>query len=339
MHLYTDEFMEKLEIIYKDKPKNAFFNIATLSHNSGIKFQTEEWLNELSVANRNQFLKRFKKNHDNFLDTYHELAIGILFKRAELNPEYDKEINGKTPDWFLPANGHSACIVEVSSLNMPQGELEIAREISKIRNAISTLPFKASLSARFKNHDIESIKVIDLEATLILLKEWLALKPDAGSKLKTDNLKFELMWWSENFTHTQLLGPAQTFFSDTRRLDSKVKDKILSYLEIASLNKLPLIVVIVVDWSTAIDEIDFEKLLYGTGVEVVSLPEYAHVEGFEVNKSYSELSGLFYQYPEYLSAVVFTTGRQNNWNFKYYVNPRKENLLSEEFFKKLPKSL
>jgi hypothetical protein len=75
-----------------------------------------QWLSVFDDLNKKKLLKKLNNENDNnFMSYYWELAVGFLFTKAGFDVEYEKNINNKTPDWFIK-KGNQQFVVEVATL-------------------------------------------------------------------------------------------------------------------------------------------------------------------------------------------------------------------------------
>lgn len=74
-----------------------------------------------------------EKNEINFASWRSEVAFGLFFDKGAETVEFERRIEGKTPDWTVHMNGEKF-IAEVLRINTPEEELLISMEKTRVIN-------------------------------------------------------------------------------------------------------------------------------------------------------------------------------------------------------------
>ena len=89
----------------------AYF-IATDAELRPTREEIEQWVQDLPPHSQKILIPRLQSS-ENFRQTYHELVVGGLLKERGLRIEYERDIDGKTPDWYVSTNdGAQSLIVD-----------------------------------------------------------------------------------------------------------------------------------------------------------------------------------------------------------------------------------
>src|SRR5687768_3037469 len=97
--IFTEDFVSALKARY-DRPgivTPALFNFVTGKDFQELRDDIDKALNTMSEKCRDKFLMNFT-NPDTFQTAYNEIAVAGYFAACGYNIEYEKEIDGLTPD-------------------------------------------------------------------------------------------------------------------------------------------------------------------------------------------------------------------------------------------------
>jgi len=103
-YLYTPEFIQDRKKRYGDLKKGEKIpNGASIALSDACQHkreEIEEMLSRLSANDREQITSRLM-NDKEFESTYNELVVGFWLNSLGYHVEYEKNIQGLTPDWYV----------------------------------------------------------------------------------------------------------------------------------------------------------------------------------------------------------------------------------------------
>lgn len=119
--VFTDSWISESRKRY-EKHKNIYRPLvyfAATSNDSIFKSVRDhiEIVVALLPLKQQRVLVQRLRSKDNFQTTYNEVIVGYLLSRMGFQIEYEKEIDGRTPDWYLNDNDGNVFVVEVISCN------------------------------------------------------------------------------------------------------------------------------------------------------------------------------------------------------------------------------
>ena len=116
--VYTEEFVEKIKKEYNNNPnfnKIALYSLLTMDKYKPVRKEIEEWVSVLPKDKQKKVIDKFRE--ENYKETYNELAVGNILNKLGFRTVYEKNIEGKTPDWYVYSKGGKpAIIVEVLTI-------------------------------------------------------------------------------------------------------------------------------------------------------------------------------------------------------------------------------
>lgn len=195
--VFTDEYIADLQRRYGRRPDYA----RPRKHFIAVEPSRQElrdWIEE-QVDNLSQFTPLQKINKivanlrsaKNYVQTRNELAVFSLLRRRGYEPEYERKIDGLTPDWYVPARGDTRdFVVEVLTANPPE---EVAkRDMKELELLRSLADTQGDFVVRiWHNRSVELDQRVVKDAPKVC-REWLATRPRVGSRCKYGPVTFVL---------------------------------------------------------------------------------------------------------------------------------------------------
>ena len=313
MLVFTENWKSELESRYRNHKrytKPFIYFVATENEFQSIREQLEEWVSALPEDLRKERAIKNLRSEESFRQTYHELAVGALLKNSGLKTEYDKEFNGKTPDWFISSNdGSQDFIVEVFTENISQSAASWDTRLSDLQGRLSDLPFDFALCVDVP-FDWNPVILDSRRSKTIAegVRAWLANNnPSVGEELHLDEFSFEVILRDRGCSKVKLMGFARPFWVNPRPLKENIAEKVHKYKVLVTANRIPFVVAVVMEFRTGYGADDLENILFGQ-------------DGLFKNESL--LSGV----------ILASRSNTNKWEMKCYLSLDAQNPLPANLF-------
>jgi hypothetical protein len=203
-----------------------------------------------------------------FLQSYNELAVAAILQGAGLKLAYERELNGRTPDFLaLDGSDRPTHIIEVLNQKRPK-PVDAAdrrwKELSDRFEGVSQ-PWRLRV-ARISGE--RSGPYADLAIHMVRETEkWLASKQiGIWDGWAIDDYTFLVVAKSPG-THLELLTPIEEVWVDSDTLAEEIRKKVSRYAELAQRLDTPLIVVVGADDALAVSS-DIVKSALGGQLSV-----------------------------------------------------------------------
>ncbi len=152
MLVFTDDWVQKIRRRYEQYPdyqKPWLYTVTTSDKLQTVRNEIEEWVNWLPQSDRSKVIKNLQSK--NFIQTYHELAVGNILKRSGYQLEYEKEFDDNlTPDWYVqPNKGTPAFIVEILTANRSETMEKFDKQENDLLGRIQQIPMDVTLNIDF----------------------------------------------------------------------------------------------------------------------------------------------------------------------------------------------
>lgn len=176
MKIFTDDLIEKIQ---------AFHNNTNMYHIVNSEFFRKLLLNMDNVVARVHPKKRKGKierlmSKENFLQTYHELLVGYLFKGFGFSVEYEPKLNTLTPDWRIKKDEQSI-IVEVFTMNIDEPSNIIDNFMNCLKKSLKQIPIGVTIHANLSRLNYKELTPSVKEKIITDLKSWLIKRPEKGT--------------------------------------------------------------------------------------------------------------------------------------------------------------
>jgi hypothetical protein len=236
----------------------------------------ERWVSLLPEASRERVVHRFRQP-DQFFAAYSELVVGDLLRHCGHQPEYEKPLGDKTPDWYVHcAEGIPAFFVEVATV-FPTSEVQAwTREWDELRFRLEEIEhyFHIWISAPPET----SLKGADQKRIVRFVRDWLdTLDPEAVNEpqektYENENLRISFRAIPKKVTCKEPIatsGPGITFWINPRRLQEVLREKLKAYRQVKE-EGAPLVVALVPTFESGFSEDDVLDALFGQEQVIIS---------------------------------------------------------------------
>lgn len=278
---------------------------------NNLSWKASLWLDAFKPEIRKQLEKKLFNSREDLKqleEIENEISIGYLLVKSGFDVLYEKEIDGKTPDWYVCGNNiHSDIIVEVKTLNSKDVVVKFREQLEILIEKIQTLPFGVILELGCL-HVIDEKMVtsfFDLDITFSELKEWLLSDPQIDNRIEIKDLVFTVTDKNDSdrvlVAKSLNLGHQASYY----RFIESIKEKGNKYKNIVSTNKLPYIIAIFNKLESGVDPYYIENLF-----------ERGHLKWIDI----LDVNGI----------VVIE--QLPNWSIDYISNPYQHYKLDESIF-------
>ena len=289
--------------------------IESYLNNDNIK----DWLQKIGPTNSDKIKRKLESKNSNDDLNFHavidELSIGAFLAEFE-SVEYDSNINGKTPDWFIQ---NTNTIIEVRGINMI--ERDLIRDIfeSRLKELIQKIRGEYSVSIEYDSEsDASFFNKFCFEDFINKFSNWFSENSFTDKVFCYKEVRITILEQDSELQFLEVgIGNLNLIHIDKRKLKNIIDEKLNNYQKIVETGNREFIIAIVSDVKNGHRGIDLEILLYGPSV-------------FNQNNNtkYSIMNGLYYNptYKTYISGIIFMIRGQKPVFYKNYSN--KNNRLS-----------
>lgn len=180
-YLYTPEFIQGKKKRYGNLQEgNNIPNGASIALSDACQHkreEIEEMLSRLSANDREQITSRLM-NDKEFESTYNELVVGFWLNSLGYHAEYEKKIQGLTPDWYVHHHNDRSSlppfIVEVLTINPVRQDTQYKDLEERLKSISGNAVVKCELSP-----NLELAPKVNKEVTSEV-KQWLQKNPLIG---------------------------------------------------------------------------------------------------------------------------------------------------------------
>lgn len=275
------------------------------------------WLDNVGLSNskaiKGKMQSKNSKDYLNLLAVIDELRIGAFLSEIE-TVKYDFNINGKTPDWYIPKTN---TIVEVRGTNQIEKDLIRDRFETKLKENIQKIKGSFFVSIQYdSDEDVSFFTSFDSEDFILKFSVWFSKNCRYGNIFSYKRVQITILEKENDLEYLEVLMGNLNFINiDTRKLKNIIDEKLKNYKELIANEKKEFIIAIVSDVKNGLREIDLQNLLYGSSVFNQIL-----------KTKYSIMNGLYYntEYGEYISGIIFMIRGQKPMFYKNYSNKKNE---------------
>jgi hypothetical protein len=297
-----------------------------------LRLEIEDWVRDLPKAAKDKVIPRLR-SPDNLQQAYNELAVGHTLNQLGYEPEYERQIAGITPDWYIASRGDvPAFIVEVFTANPPEDRIAELKKWDYLYGRLRQIPIGVVLGIR--THPASTAP--DQRGSKVItsaLEQWLiSEKPEVGDHVSLNGIKFEVLSIGANYEHVLCFGgggSANTFWVDTSSLRDNIRQKVKKYSVLGE-QGIPLVVAVVANFYTGLGLEDFEAALLGN--EAVEIT-YDETTGSLVGqKPVRRDDGVLTRIDPVLSAAAWVSKEAGVWKAEAIFNPQAANPLPAKTF-------
>lgn len=304
-----------------------------------------ERLSKFSEINKRRLIKKLEieKDKRNFLSTISEIKFGELFKILNIESEYDKKINLKTPDWTLSCS-KSEIICDVYRLGQSKSDQIRSDFENSLIEHIQKINANYIIRISFIEEYFES-EIYNIEFIVTMLKEWILQSlPKIGDKiLISKNFYFTVLSNCSNHQFVSCCGNANSIEYKIGKIEqeensypNEITKKLTKYNEIIQSFNLSYFLCIDIDFGSGFTHDEFKEYFRGKSAELIDYEEVKDIPEFKelgLGKEWTIL-GEFYNNP-HLSGIITCL----NNKFKVLLNPLKTQIIYDEKYREILEKL
>jgi len=273
----------------------------------------EAWVADQPEDSRTKLIDNFQspKEKDRFLHTYHELVVGNLLKASGLETEYEKKINGKTPDWYVSIKDLPQCfIVDVFTKNISDSKVRWDMWRADLNERLRLIPLKVCIELS-STQRADPPASDENEEIASRIKTWLELKkPKFGDRLQLEDFFFEVTYCDSPFRGVWLEGYNDFSYANPIPIKQNILRKIECYTNLVKSKNLSLVVAVVPGSGLLEDIEELKTAIYGK----------------------DKMDGLFVCQP-LLSGVIWVSRKSMaEWKMEHRLNPQAQYPLPAKVF-------
>jgi len=334
MQVFSEEWVQKIRRRYERLPdyqRPLIYLVATSDKFQTVRDEVEQWVGELPDDEQFKVIPRLRSSR-RFTQTYHELVVGNILREFGYQAEYEKALNGLTPDWYVhPSSKRTpAFIVEVLDVNVSDTTNSEQRQIRALLGRLRSIPVGVVLGIELYRAKV----TLDQKRNKMIaarIQQWLTDDvPPVGAQLSIDGIVFKIIHRDISYPSVRALATAGMFWVNPKALRDSLETKVHRYKDLATQASIPLVIGVVADPQTGLDADDLWDVLFGQEVYEVTFEEStgAIVEGRPIRKA----NGLFRKASPALSATIWLWGASGEWQIRAVYNPNALNPLPVNAF-------
>ncbi len=264
MRVFSAEWIDQIKNRYEQKPKHQrpeIYFVATSDKYKELRNEVEEWVADFPKATQNKLIPKLQSSENSIQNTYHELAVGNMLKKLGFQIEYEKKVDGLTPDWYIqPKDKTPAFIVEVSTVNLSEETKKSDKQVVDLLSRLKQISVGVNLNINFNRDKV----VLDPKLNKTISKKvgcWLLNEnPSVGAQLDLNGVVFEIILFNDKFRRVQPMGASYASFVNSKHLRKKIKKKISRYKKQAEMG-IPLVIAAAADPEMGYDFENFKEAL------------------------------------------------------------------------------
>ena len=257
---WIDQIKNRYERQQKHQRPEIYF-VATSDKYKELRNEVEEWVADFPKATQNKLIPKLQSSENSIQNIYHELAVGNMLKKLGFQIEYEKKVDGLTPDWYIqPKDKTPAFIVEVSTVNPSEETKKSDKQVVDLLSRLKQIPVGVNLNINFNRDKV----VLDPKLNKTISKKvgcWLLNEnPSVGAQLDLNGVVFEIILFNDKFRRVQPMGASYASFVNSKHLRKKIKKKISRYKKQAKMG-IPLVIAAVANPEMGYDFENFKEAL------------------------------------------------------------------------------
>jgi hypothetical protein len=335
MMVFSSAWVDYIRQRYERLPsyqRPDLYTIAVDKEKENLRLEIENWVRDLPQAAKDKVIPRLR-SPDNLQQAYNELAVGHALKQLGYEPEYERQIGGITPDWYIAAkNDVPAFAVEVFTANPPEERVADLKRWAYLYGRLEQIPVGVVLRIRTHPASAAPDQRSSKEITSALEQWLISEEPGVGEHVSLNGVTFEVVSKGANYEHVLCFGgggSANTFWVDTGSLRENIRQKVNKYSALGE-RGIPLVVGVVADFYTGLSREDFEDALLGNeAIEITHEEPAGTVVGQELVR---RDDGVLARIDPVLSAAVWVSREASVWKAEAIFNPQAANPLPAKTF-------
>ena len=317
-----------------ESQRQKFDNRPKYEHPKGYQFLTsdecqpyrdrvEEWVESLVSPKRRKGIIQRLRSPRFFHDAYNELGVGDSLRRLGYSVEYEADIQGLTPDWFVHGGqSRSRFIVEVLTSNPPENRERCDAGWDRLAKRLEELPGDAlvMLEPRVEPLDDDPAPPPTEEQqkeVVRKVRDWLEADHHEYEELETEQCVVIFFDRTKPRRHVSCSVGGVPFIIDAAPLRKAVIEKARKYQDVVQTLTIPFVVCIVPVWESGREFNELQTAALGAEyARIVRVPGGGHR-----CETHRKSNGFFSKYPT-LSAVSLA-----QWNGREFAH----NLLRNDY--------
>jgi hypothetical protein len=312
MEVFSKEYVQRVKSRYEnnreyERPELYFIAVSELAQ--GFRDEIEEMFASLSTDEQKCAITRLQ-SIENFTQTYNELAVGCMLKKLGYKVEYDKTIDGLTPDWYVHSQGNkTAFIIEVFTTKYyGNDKLREDLQVKNLEGRLGKITFDAVLTIRLDDHT--TLNPGRNKRIVKEIEQWLTQEaPPTGAQYSGDGFTCDVERTS-CYSNVYPVVVRKGTVVDPKRLKNTIEDKTKKYQCL----EVPIVVGVVTD---PILGGHLRSVLLGTKSARFSSNK---LTGERITEYIQSNDGLFGEKPD-LSAVLWISRPSGGWKMTAIYNP------------------
>jgi len=312
------------------------YHIATSTKMLAARNLANHFVGTLPDKAQIKLVSKLRKAED-FSDAFHEVVVGAMLAQNGPTPDYEPEsATGKTPDWYVAPRGREiGCTVEVMSRNTADRARK--RSLDELLLRLKQIPLQVALGVGFVSNDSDPLPNNPKQIASDVQK-WLESSDTAPqSTLLKDGILLTVLSMKTGIETVSTIIDPVAFRVDSHALRQLIANKVQKYADICQNGGTALVVAVVADPVTGLDEHSAESALFGTLKHPITVD--MSTRKTLVGRPYRAHDGVFERYP-LLSAVAWVAQNgPNTWTSMLYLNPACDVLLPDQVLKGLQSTM
>lgn len=238
MPVFDRDFVQQTEARYPDALSWEGSDLAAVTL-SPERTLFREWI-EHEVTNlpepgRNKLIARLRSGR-HFVTGVNELAAAAVLRDAGLPVEYETDLNGCTPDLFVPPDGdRRPIIVEVWTREPPREATGQLRAWQDLQRRIAKIPVPVGLGVESPSGDAYRAPTsVESKKLAVAARKWLlGTVPMPGDCLNVDGYRFQV-WGTVPRLNAVLAIPGRTSRLDSEFVIDAINNKVRKYVAVTN---------------------------------------------------------------------------------------------------------
>jgi len=270
--VFDPDWIKELHAQYGQRPnyqQPPIYRLATNPEWAEERERVEQWVCLLPENKQNEVIARLREG-DQFYTTHNELVVGDWLRQCGHQPEYEKPLGDKIPDWYVPSIGDlPPFYVEVATVFPPPEFQDEMQRWDELRSRLAQIEhyFHLGLSvnpgASLVNKDQKSI--VDF------VNKWLdGFDPDVTTQQEETTyqdgdlrIRFSLIpRRTRGKAPVATAGPVLIWWVNSQHLRDVLRKKLHKYRQ-AKYMKIPLVIALVPTFESGFDTDDLLDALFG----------------------------------------------------------------------------
>jgi hypothetical protein len=278
----------------------------------------KRWLSEFNPSIQAKFNSHFETDKENISDFQNELAVGHILQKAGFSIEYEAEIDGQTPDFFINHNScHPSFIVEVRSLNAEQKFYNLEKEWEELKVSIRQLKYPVKLKIEYQHNinDDYVTKFINKDKIIENVLEWLETDEKVDSFICVEDFIIRIIDIELN-SNSVVLDSSSSFgykFQEHRFITG-INEKKEKYVDIINKYNYPYVIAIFNTFSSRIEPDQIEGIFLGKKISYI-IPNSTSYPIYHRTKP-----KIFAQDIEFVTGILVFEYISNRWGIQYFDN-------------------